>query len=207
MFIADETKKCNFVLSRLRNKLAKDLKLYDEKGFEFCWVYDFPLFAWNKENATWEPEHHIFSMPKPEFVDDFEKRPNETLGDLWDLVLNGTEMSSGSVRVTDPQLQARMLNFIGMSPEEAEDKFGFLLNAYKYGGPNHGGMGIGVDRLVAMMHQIVDIREFIAFPKNKNAECPMDDSPNKIEELQMKELHLKYDEVAEKNLKKKTSKE
>lgn len=206
MFIADETKKCNFILSRLRNKLGKDLELYDPKGFAFCWVYDFPLFAWNKETSSWEPEHHIFSMPKPEFVNDFEKRPNETLGDLWDLVLNGTEMSSGSIRVSNPLLQSRMLTFIGMDKKEAEEKFGFLLNAYKYGGPNHGGMGIGVDRLVAMMNQIVDIREFMAFPKNKNAECPMDESPNKVEEIQMKELHLKYDEVAEKNLKKQTSK-
>ncbi|MBW3020111.1 aspartate--tRNA ligase [Candidatus Woesearchaeota archaeon] len=206
MFIADEKKKTNFVLSRLRNKLAEDLELFDKNDFEFCWVYDFPLFAWNEENKTWEPEHHIFSMPKPEFVDDFEERPGEVLGDLWDLVLNGTEMSSGSIRVSDPHLQARMLNFIGIDAKEADEKFGFLLNAYKYGGPCHGGVGVGLDRLVAMMIQLTDIREVIAFPKNKNAECPMDDSPNKISELQMKELHLLYDEVAKKNLAKKSEK-
>ncbi|MBW2998390.1 aspartate--tRNA ligase, partial [Candidatus Woesearchaeota archaeon] len=204
MFIADTKKKTNFVLSRLRNKLADDLELYNKKDFEFCWIYDFPLFAWNEDDKRWEPEHHIFSMPKPEFVDDFEERPGDVLGDLWDLVLNGTEMSSGSIRVSDPQLQSRMLNFIGIAEEEAEEKFGFLLNAYKYGGPSHGGVGIGLDRLVAMMIQLTDIREVMAFPKNKNAECPMDESPNKVSDLQMKELHLQYDDVAKKNLEKKS---
>jgi len=202
MFIADKKKKCNFVLSRLRTKLAKDLDLYNDKDFKFSWIYDFPLFAWNDETKSWEPEHHIFSMPKEEFIDDFEKRPEETLGDLWDLALNGVELSSGSMRVSDPQIQARMLNFIGINEKEAEEKFGFLLNAYKYGGPTHGGMGIGLDRLCAMMNQIHDIREFIAFPKNKNAECPMDESPNLINDVQLKELHLKYDELALKNFEK-----
>ncbi|MFH1053586.1 MAG: aspartate--tRNA ligase [Candidatus Woesearchaeota archaeon] len=177
MFIADKPKKCNDILSRLRIKLGEDLKLYDPNDFKFCWVCDFPLFAWNEDNEKWEPEHHMFSMPKDEFIDNFEKRPEQVIGDLWDLTLNGIELGSGSIRVNIPSVQERIMKFIGMSKEEANDKFGFLLEAYKYGGPPHGGMGLGVDRTVALMCGTNDIREVIAFPKNKAAECPMDGSP------------------------------
>jgi aspartyl-tRNA synthetase len=193
MFIADKKKACNDIISRLRQKVAKDLKLYDEKEFRFCWVKDFPLFAYNEDEERWEPEHHMFSMPKPEFVDDFEKRPGEVIGDLWDLVLNGVELGSGSVRVSNPKVQERIMKLIGLSLEEANRKFGFLLEAYKYGGPPHGGMGLGIDRIIALMCGTNDIREVIAFPKNKNAECPMDGCPSEIDESQLKELHVKTD--------------
>lgn len=193
MFIADRPKRCNEIIGRLRLKLGKDLKLYDENDFSYAWVKDFPLFAWNEDEQRWEPEHHMFSMPKEEFVNDFEKRPADVIGDLWDLVLNGTELGSGSIRVTNPKLQERIMNFIGLSKEDANMKFGFLLEAYKYGAPVHGGMGIGVDRTVALMCGTNDIREVIAFPKNKAAECPMDSCPSEIDDLQMKELHIKTD--------------
>ncbi len=193
MFIADESKKCNFVLSRLRQKLAEDLKLYNEGSFAFCWVKDFPLFAWNEEEQRWEPEHHMFSMPLEDYVESFEKQPEKVIGDLWDLVLNGIELGSGSIRVSDPELQQRIMKFIGLSKEEAEEKFGFLLEAYNYGAPVHGGMGLGVDRTVAMMCNTNDIREVIAFPKNKAAQCPMDGSPGIVSERQLKELHIKLD--------------
>lgn len=191
MFVADKLRVSQTALGQLRNKLAIDLELTNKDEFKFCWVNDFPLFAYNEEEDKWEPEHHMFSMPKPEFVDDFEKRPGEVKGDLWDLVLNGWEMASGSIRVSNPIVQERIMNFIGLDKEEANEKFGFLLDAYKYGGPIHGGMGIGVDRLVALMLGFSDIREVIAFPKNKNAQCPMDDSPSKISDIQMEELGLK----------------
>lgn len=193
MFIADKPKKSAQLAGQLRLKLAEDLKLVKDKEFKFAWVNDFPLFAFNEESNSWEPEHHMFSMPKNEFVDDFEKRPGEVLGDLWDLVLNGVELGSGSIRVSDPHLQERIMNFVGIDKKSAEEKFGFLLNAYRYGAPVHGGMGLGVDRTVALMLGTNDIREVIAFPKNKSAQCPMDDSPGIIEEKQMKELHLKTD--------------
>ena len=191
MFIADKKKKAFEILNLLRTKLKDDLNLVKENDFKFCWVNDFPLFAWSETGERWEPEHHMFTTPKKEFVKDFEKRPGEVIGDLWDLVLNGTEVGSGSIRISSPELQERIMRFIGMSKEEANKKFGFLLEAYKYGGPVHGGMGLGLDRTVALMAGLTDIREIIAFPKNKSAQCPMDGSPSDVDEGQLKELHIK----------------
>ncbi|MFT4325908.1 MAG: aspartate--tRNA ligase [Candidatus Woesearchaeota archaeon] len=190
MFIADKEDKANAILDKIRRKLAQDLALVDPKVFKFAWINDFPLFSWDPETKRWAPEHHIFSMPKQEFVDTFDKDPAPVLGDLWDLTLNGWEMASGSIRVSNPDIQKRLFKVIGMSEEEAEQKFGFLLKAYKYGGPIHGGMGLGVARFVAMSLGIDDIREVIAFPKNKNAQCPMDESPGDIDEQQLKELSI-----------------
>lgn len=190
LFIADKTKKTNEVLGKLRLKVAESLGIIPKDTFQFVWINDFPLFAYNEDEERWEPEHHMFSMPKKEYVADFEKRPGDVIGDLWDITLNGLELGSGSIRVTDPELQARIMHFIGIDEDAAQEKFGFLLDAYKYGAPVHGGMGLGVDRIVALMSGTSDIREVIAFPKNKNAECPMDGSPSHITEKQMKELHL-----------------
>jgi aspartyl-tRNA synthetase len=199
MFIADSSKNVAEILGRLRLKLRDDLELVKPDDFKFCWTVDFPLFAFNEEEDRWVPEHHMFSMPKQEFIKDFEKRPKEVIGDLWDLVLNGIELGSGSIRVTDPAVQERVMNFIGIGKEEAQKKFGFLLNAYKYGAPVHGGMGIGLDRTIALMCGINDIREVIAFPKNKNAQCPMDDSPSPISDLQLKELGIKLEGLKKKD--------
>jgi aspartyl-tRNA synthetase len=198
MFIADDAKKTNEILGKLRLKIRDDLKLVKNDDFKFCWITDFPLFAWNKDEERWEPEHHMFSMPKKEFVNDFEKRPGEVIGDLWDIVLNGLELGSGSIRVTDPELQERIMKFIGLNKETAQKRFGFLLDAYKFGAPVHGGMGLGFDRMVALMCGINDIREVIAFPKNKSAQCPMDGCPSDIEDKQMKELHIKSDMIKKK---------
>ncbi|MBR9692128.1 aspartate--tRNA ligase [Candidatus Woesearchaeota archaeon] len=198
MFIADKKKTANEILGKLRLKLRDDLELVKEGDFKFCWVNDFPLFAYNEDEDKWEPEHHMFSMPKKEFIADFEKRPEEVLGDLWDLTLNGIELASGSIRVNIPEIQERIMKFIGIDKEEAHEKFGFLLDAYKYGGPPHGGMGLGLDRTVALMAGINDIREVIAFPKNKAAECPMDGSPSSIEEKQLKELHINVEKIKKK---------
>jgi aspartyl-tRNA synthetase len=191
MFIADKEKKTFEILNLLRMKLRDDLNLVKENDFKFCWVKDFPIFSWNETEERWEPEHHMFTTPKQEFVKDFEKRPGEVIGDLWDLVLNGTELGSGSIRISSPELQERIMRFIGMTKEEANKKFGFLLDAYKYGAPVHGGMGLGLDRTVALMAGLTDIREIIAFPKNKSAQCPMDGSPSDVDEDQLKELHIK----------------
>lgn len=190
LFVADTKKISQSALGFLRKKLAEDFNLTNSDEFKFCWVNDFPLFAFNEDEQKWEPEHHMFSMPKEEFVDDFEKRPEETKGDLWDLVLNGWEMASGSIRVSNPQIQERIMNFVGFDKEEAQKRFGFLLQAYEYGGPVHGGMGIGLDRLVTLMLKLSDIREVIAFPKNKNAQCPMDGSPSPISQEQLDELKI-----------------
>ncbi|MEK6837496.1 MAG: amino acid--tRNA ligase-related protein, partial [Nanoarchaeota archaeon] len=138
---------------------------------------------------------HMFTAPKPEHIELLEKAPENVLGNLYDLVLNGTELGSGSIRINDPELQEKVMKVVGLSHDAAEKKFGFLLEAYRYGAPVHGGMGIGFDRTVALMMGLHDIREVIAFPKNKKAESPMDGSPSEIEERQLKELHVKTDVV------------
>jgi aspartyl-tRNA synthetase len=170
----------------------------DPKEFAFCWIVDFPLFAQDPETKNWIPEHHIFSSPKEEHIDLLEKDPSSVKGDLFDLVLNGTEMCSGSIRISNSELQERVMKVIGMTKEEARTKFGFLLDAYDYGGPIHGGIGFGFDRLVASMLGTNDIREVIAFPKNKAAQCPMDESPSPITKEQLKDAHIALDLPKEK---------
>ncbi|RLE37744.1 aspartate--tRNA ligase [Candidatus Woesearchaeota archaeon] len=193
LFVADKEKIVHTALGELRNELAKRLKLVNPKEFKFCWVTDYPLFAWNEDEQRWEPEHHMFSMPKKEHFKYLETDPGKVQGDLFDVVLNGIELGSGSIRITQPELQRRVMNVIGMTDEEANKKFGFLLNAYRYGGPPHGGMGLGFDRLLALMIGTNDIREVIAFPKNKAAECPMDGSPSEWDPHQLRELRLRLD--------------
>lgn len=163
------------------------------KEFAFCWVTDFPLFAYDEDKKVWVPEHHIFSSPKKEHVEFLDTDPSKVHGDLFDLVLNGIELASGSIRISNPELQEKVMKVIGMTKEEAREKFGFLLNAYDYGGPIHGGIGIGFDRVVALMLGTNDIREVIAFPKNKSAQCPMDESPSKVTKEQLKDVHIALD--------------
>jgi len=193
LFIADTSKKANAVLSELRLKLGKELGLIKENDFKFCWITDFPLFSYNDEENKWDPEHHMFTMPKEEHLQFLESNPGKILGQLYDVVLNGTELGSGSIRITRPDIQERVMKVIGMSKEEAYKKFGFLLDAYQFAGPIHGGMGLGFDRLVALMAGYTDIREVIAFPKNKEAQCPMDGSPAEVDAHQLKEANIKID--------------
>jgi len=190
MFIADKPKVANAVLDLLRQELARKMELVDNSQFKFCWVTDYPLFAWDEDLESWTPEHHMFSMPKKEHIKHLDSDPGKVLADLYDCVLNGVELGSGSIRIHDPKIQKKVMKIIGLDEKEAEKKFGFLLEAYKYGAPVHGGMGLGLDRLVALMCGLQDIREVIAFPKNKSAQCPMDGSPGTIDKTQIKELHL-----------------
>ncbi|MBI2145082.1 aspartate--tRNA ligase [Candidatus Woesearchaeota archaeon] len=192
-FVADKKKAVADVLGKLRNELGERLGLRSSKEFNFCWVVDFPLFEWNTEENRWEAAHHMFTSPKQEHIELLEKSPEKILGNLYDLVLNGTELGSGSIRINNPELQERVMKVVGIDHKAAEAKFGFLLEAYKYGAPVHGGMGIGFDRTVALMQGLHDIREVVAFPKNKKAESPMDGSPSEIEEKQKKELHIRSD--------------
>ena len=178
--------------------MGKRLKLINEKEFKFCWVVDFPLFEWDEDEKKWMPSHHIFTAPKKEHIQFLDKNPGRVYADLYDLVLNGLELGSGSIRETNPVTQEKMMKIIGLSHEEARKKFGFLMEAFKYGTPPHGGMGLGFDRIVALMCGYNDIREVIAFPKNKDAECPMDNSPSDVPEQQIKELNIKLDLVKKK---------
>jgi aspartyl-tRNA synthetase len=197
-FIADNEKNTNEILSKIRVEVGKRLKLINEKEFKFCWVVDFPLFEWDEDEKKWMPSHHIFTAPKKEHIQFLDKNPGRVYADLYDLVLNGLELGSGSIRETNPVTQEKMMKIIGLSHEEARKKFGFLMEAFKYGTPPHGGMGLGFDRIVALMCGYNDIREVIAFPKNKDAECPMDNSPSDVPEQQIKELNIKLDLVKKK---------
>ena len=197
LFAADTYKLVNDVLSKIRLKLGHSLGLIKENDFGFCFVKDFPMFEWNEDAQKWDFCHNPFTMPKEEYWKHLEKEPEKVISYQYDFVMNGSELFSGSVRNTIPELQERTFKVTGMSTEEIREKFGFLLEAYKYGAPVHAGFGLGFDRLVALMQGMHDIREVIAFPKNKAAENPMDDSPSDASEKQLQELHIKLDFVKE----------
>ena len=194
LFVADSWKVTCNSLGAVRSRLGNDLGLIDKSSFEFVWILDFPLFEWNEDENKWDPAHHMFSMPQSAYLDTMEKYPGAVKGDLYDLVLNGYEIASGSIRVHDPEIQKRIFSIVGFSEEEAEGKFGFMLNAFKYGAPPHGGIAPGLDRLVMLMAGESSIREVIAFPKNTAGISPLDDSPSEIEQIQLDELGILFKE-------------
>jgi aspartyl-tRNA synthetase len=191
--VADQFRTCNDALGNIRKEIAKRLKLYDEKDFAFCWIYDFPSFEWNSEDQKWDAAHHIFTMPKEEHLQYLETDPGQVRAQCYDMVLNGVELASGSIRINRRDVQERVMNVIGLTIEDAEKKFGFLLEAFKYGAPPHGGFAPGLDRTVALICGTNDIREVIAFPKNKQGECPMDGCPTDVDEKVKRELKLKFE--------------
>jgi aspartyl-tRNA synthetase len=197
LMVGAEHRKACVSLGAVRTQLGKDLKLTDPAEFKFCWIVDFPLFEWNEEEKKWDPAHHMFTMPQERFLKDLEQRPGEVKGDLYDLVCNGVELASGSIRIHDPELQKRIFRFLGISDDEAQKRFGFLLDAFRYGPPPHGGIAPGFDRLVAMMAGESTIREVIAFPKNTLGQCPMDDSPSEVDAKQLEDLHIRVVEKKE----------
>jgi len=177
-------------LGAVRNQLGKDLGLCDPKKFEFCWIVDFPLFEWNSDEEKWDPAHHMFTLPQAQYLETMEENPGQVKGDLYDLVLNGYELASGSIRCHDPAIQQRIFDIVGFPKEEAEERFGFLLESFKYGAPPHGGIAPGLDRLVMIMAGEDSIREVIPFPKNSVGISPMDDAPAGVDNQQMEDLHL-----------------
>jgi aspartyl-tRNA synthetase len=201
LMVADPKRRiANTALGAVRSKLGRDLGLA-EKGrsgepgagpdrFAFVWILDFPLFEFNEEENRWEAAHHMFSYPQEQYHAVLESDPGAVKGDLYDLVLNGYELASGSIRIHDPDLQKRIFSVVGLDPAEAEKKFGFLTEAFKFGAPPHGGIAPGLDRLVMLMAGEASIKEVIAFPKNSFAESPMDGCPNEVERKQLEELHL-----------------
>ncbi|MFA7019667.1 MAG: aspartate--tRNA ligase [Sphaerochaetaceae bacterium] len=190
VFVGDQWKKTCNSLGAVRTKLARDLGLIDPKVFAFCWIIDFPLFEFNEEKGHWEAAHHMFSMPQTQYLESLESDPGSAIGDLYDLVLNGYEVASGSIRIHDVELQKRIFRICNIPDEVAEERFGFLLNAFRYGPPPHGGIAPGIDRMLMIMAGQTSIKEVIAFPKNTAAISPMDEAPSYIDQAQLDELHL-----------------
>jgi aspartyl-tRNA synthetase len=200
LMVADSKRKvaCT-ALGAVRSKLGKDLGLCDPKSFEFAWIVDFPMFEYNEDEGKWDAAHHMFTMPQEKYHATLESDPGSVKGDLYDLVLNGFELASGSIRIHDPALQKRIFKIVGFDEEEGMKKFGFLTEAFKYGAPPHGGIAPGLDRLVMLMAGETSIKEVIAFPKNSFAVNPMDDCPSDVDARQLEDLHLtiKYPEGKE----------
>ena len=182
-------------LGAVRTELARREGLAAEDAFRPCFVTDFPLFAWNEEERRWDAEHHMFVMPQERFLD-MEQDPAAVLGELYDAVINGVELATGSIRIHDPALQRRVFALMGMSDAEAARRFGFMLDAFRYAAPPHGGAAIGFDRTVMLMAREATIRDVIAFPKNTWAASPMDDSPAPLDAPQLAELQLQVREPA-----------
>jgi aspartyl-tRNA synthetase len=185
---ADATSK---LLGQLRLELAKKENLLRAGTYEFLWVTDFPLLEYHEDDGRWYSMHHPFTAPMDEDADKLENDPGSVRAKAYDLVLNGSEIGGGSVRIHDPALQARVFARLGIEDEEARNRFGFFLDALEYGTPPHGGIALGLDRLVAILCGEASIREVIAFPKTANAVDLMAGSPSTVDQRQLDELHLK----------------
>lgn len=192
--LSGERMKVLLALGQLRLKLAEDFNLTDESKYEFVWITDFPLFKYDEEEKRFYAEHHVFTMPKDEyikFLDSKNIKDVESIrADCYDLVLNGHEITSGSIRIHKPVIQKKVFDMIGLSDEEAQMKFGFMLEAYKYGAPPHGGAGLGFDRIIAILCGLKSITDTIAFPKTLKASSLMDDCPSEVSKLQLDELGI-----------------
>ena len=188
LICADKDKVVLPTLGALRNILGRKLELIPAGKFNFLWITEFPFFEWNEETNAWDAMHHPFTMPLEECLPNLESDPGSVRAKCYDMVLNGTELLSGSIRITDWQLQERMFRVLGLTPEEIEVKFGFLVEAYKYGAPPHGGSGMGLDRLAMVMAEADSLRDVIAFPKVQNASelmsaCPAPTDPAALVDL------------------------
>jgi aspartyl-tRNA synthetase len=195
LIVADKPKVTDAVLSALRAEMAQRLKLADPKLLAFAFILDFPLFEWNEEEKRWDSMHHPFTSPYPEDVPLLDSDPGKVRARHYDFVCNGSEISSGSIRIHNRELQEKIFRILGYSKEETEAKFGGFLEALECGAPPHGGIAPGIDRLMMLLTGESNIREVIAFPKNQNAVDLMFDSPSPVPPAQLKELHLKLDEV------------
>jgi len=193
LIIADREEAVATVLGTLRTQLAAQLGLVDpkRKDFKFAWIIDFPLFTWDEEEKRWAANHHPFTAPMDEDLDRLEGETATVRAKAYDLVINGDECAGGSIRIHDPEVQSRVFAILGMSPEQARARFGFLLDALKFGAPPHGGIACGMDRWVMMLAGTANIRDTIAFPKNQRARDLMTGAPAPVDEKQLKELGIK----------------
>jgi len=194
LFVADKPSLANFVLGQLRLKLGEKLDLIDKNSFHFLWVTDFPLFEFSETEKRWVSHHHPFTAPHGSW-DDIEERfmkdPASIKAQAYDFILNGEEVGGGSIRIHRPEIQAKIFKLLKLGEEEVKIRFGFLLEALSYGAPPHGGIALGLDRLVMLLAGMESIRDVIAFPKTQSALCPLTGAPDVVSPQQLKELHIK----------------
>ncbi len=191
LIVAGKTKIVDKALGELRKELGYRLKLADPDTLAFAFVLNFPLFAWNEETKAWEPEHHPFTSPMPEDIGMIDTEPGKVRARHYDIVCNGFELASGSIRINNPQLQRKIFRMLGYSDDDITQRFGTILEAFEYGAPPHGGIAPGIDRIVMILAGESTIREVIAFPKNQNAADVMLDAPSPVDEKQLAILHIK----------------
>jgi len=194
LIMSGEVNRTRKSLSALRLHLAEELKLRNPDEFAPLWVVDFPLLEWDEESERFHAMHHPFTSPKKEDIKKLDSHPSEVRANAYDLVLNGNEIGGGSIRIHDKELQKLMFKHLGFSDEEAQNQFGFLMEAFEYGAPPHGGVAFGFDRLCAILGGSESIRDFIAFPKNNSGRDIMIDSPSNIDSSQLDELNIKLKE-------------
>lgn len=200
LIIADKPKVVAQALGELRLEMARRMNLIDENEFCFRWVTDFPMFEYSEEDKRWVAEHHPFTAPRDEDVQYLLTDPSKVYAKAYDMVLNGVEAGGGSLRIYQEELQEKVFKAIGITHEEAQEKFGFLLDAFRYGAPPHAGIALGLDRLVMLMLRLESIRDVIAFPKTQSAIDQMTQAPSEVVDMQLKELHIRVDVKKEKNL-------
>ncbi len=189
-FVADKSQVVFDALGQLRLEVARKLDILNPDEFKFLWVTEFPLFEYDEEEGRYAAKHHPFTSPMDEDIPMLDTEPGKVRAKAYDIVLNGVELGGGSIRIHIQELQAKMLKMLGFTEEDANRKFGFLLDAFKYGTPPHGGMAFGLDRMIMLMAKTNSIRDVIAFPKVQNASSPMDNAPDIVDEKQLQELHI-----------------
>jgi len=191
LLVADKESIANKSLAALRVKLGDDLDLYEKDKLEFVWVVDFPLFEWNEDNQRYDSLHHPFTAPIEEDIEKLDTDPGNIISQAYDLVVNGSEVGGGSVRIHQPEMQSKVFSLLNISKEQATDRFGFFLNALEYGAPPHGGLAFGLDRLVMLLTGTENIRDVIAFPKTQRGQCLLTDAPSLVDAKQLEELNLR----------------
>ena len=191
LLVADKESIANKSLAALRVKLGDDLDLYEKDKLEFVWVVDFPLFEWNEDNQRYDSLHHPFTAPIEEDIEKLDTDPGNIISQAYDLVVNGSEVGGGSVRIHQPEMQSKVFSLLNISKEQATDRFGFFLNALEYGAPPHGGLAFGLDRLVMLLTGTENIRDVIAFPKTQRGIAPLTGAPSEVDSKQLRELGIR----------------